>query len=98
MLTAFALFACFGAIVSGIGAHFWILGTLDRAGVQVKYFATITDNWRAYGAYRRAAQEKQWPRWPFYVAAIGTYAGVAGLFAILLANPDLLETMAHWMH
>jgi hypothetical protein len=84
---------CLSAIVCGMGAHFWILARLESSGFQVKYFATLTDNWRAYVAYRRLAKQKRWPAWPFYLVVVGAYGGLLGACLILVANHSLLDAL-----
>jgi hypothetical protein len=84
---------CLGLVVSGIGAHFWILAKLEEGGFVVEYFATATENWRAYITYRRVASERRWPLWPFYLV-IGAYVGLAGVCTTLIADHSLLLWLA----
>lgn len=80
---------CLGLVVFGIGAHFRILAKLEQSGFAVKYFATVTENWRAYNTYRRAARDKRWPLLPFYLV-VGMYVGALGVFTTLIADHSLL--------
>jgi hypothetical protein len=58
-----------GALVAGVVAsifYFWILFRLVRAGVRVKYFATIFDTARMFRTYCEMAPSRGWPLWPIY--------------------------------
>jgi hypothetical protein len=83
------------ALVIGTVAHFSILARLEGAGHEVKYFANVWDNVRAYRKYRRLAPDQRWPMWPSY-AVLAVYAGVllAGL-AFLLDSP--VPRIARWL-
>ena len=87
MIAFILLCASFVALSVGTVAHFRILAQLEQSGIEVKYFATVGDNLRAYKAYRNLGKQQSWPIWPVY-AVFASYAGVivAGL-AFCLGSP-----------
>lgn len=46
--------------------YYWILFKLVKAGVRVKYFATIFDSARMFRTYCEMAPSRGWPLWPLY--------------------------------
>jgi hypothetical protein len=83
------------ALVFGTVVHFWILGRLESAGVRVKYFANVWDNFRAYKVYRDLAQAERWPLWPSY-AVLAVYLGVLFAGLSLFFDSPLLR-IARWL-
>lgn len=73
-----------GALVAaavGNILYFWILFKLVRAGVRVKYFATIFDSARMFCTYCEMAVSRGWPLWPLY--ALWMAGGVMFTLGIL---------------
>jgi hypothetical protein len=83
------------ALVFGTAVHFWILVRLESAGVRVKYFANVWDNFRCYRTYRDLARDRRWPLWPSYAVFAG-FAGVLLAGLAFLIDPPLL-TIARWL-
>ncbi len=84
------------ALSFGTLVHFWILFRLESAGVRVKYFANVWDNFRAYKKYRHLARDRRWPVWPAY-AVLTVYVGVllAGLTFFAFDSP--LSRIPFWL-
>ena len=91
MVAVFLFSLSFVAIMIGTVLHFWILAKLESAGIKVKYFATVTDNFRAYKTYRSLASQKAWATWPPYMTVIAGYGGLLGACVSVLLSRSLLQ-------
>ena len=75
-LTLFLLALLFGGL--GCILYYRVMWCVSRAGVPVKFFATVFDAIRMFRAYRQLAPSRGWPLWPI----TGFWASVAAMFCM----------------